>query len=84
MNVSTVEPPNNGHSGDWPLVHCREFVPISKVICYNQLGALGSLSILRRLSASQSVHYRRFHCIYMYFNCMLYMNNHVYRNTFQI
>ena len=30
------------------------------LVCYNQLGA-SSLSVLRRLSASQSVHYRRFH-----------------------
>ena len=28
----TVEPPNNGHSGDRPLVHCREVVPISEVM----------------------------------------------------
>ena len=28
---NTVEPPNNGHSGDRPLVHCREVVPISEV-----------------------------------------------------
>ena len=27
----TVEPLNNGHSGDRPLVHCREVVPISEV-----------------------------------------------------
>ena len=27
----TAEPPNNGHSGDRPLVHCREVVPISKI-----------------------------------------------------
>ena len=27
----TVEPPNNGHSGDRSLVHCREVVPISEV-----------------------------------------------------
>ena len=26
----TVDPPNNGHSGDRPLVHCREVVPISE------------------------------------------------------
>ena len=26
-----MEPPNNGHSGDRPLVHCREVVPISEV-----------------------------------------------------
>ena len=26
----TVEPLNNGHSGDRPLVHCREVVPISE------------------------------------------------------
>ena len=29
---NTVEPPNNGHSGDRPLVHCREVVPISEVM----------------------------------------------------
>ena len=27
----TVEPLNNGHSGDRPLVRCREVVPISEV-----------------------------------------------------
>ena len=27
-----VEPLNNGHSGDRPLVHCREVVPISEVM----------------------------------------------------
>ena len=27
-----MEPPNNGHSGDRPLVHCREVVPISEVM----------------------------------------------------
>ena len=27
----TVEPLNNGHSGDRPLVHYREVVPISEV-----------------------------------------------------
>ena len=26
-----MEPPNNGHSGDRPLVYCREVVPISEV-----------------------------------------------------
>ena len=26
-----METPNNGHSGDRPLVHCREVVPISEV-----------------------------------------------------
>ena len=26
-----MEPLNNGHSGDRPLVHCREVVPISEV-----------------------------------------------------
>ena len=25
-----MDPPNNGHSGDRPLVHCREVVPISE------------------------------------------------------
>ena len=25
---------NNGHSGDRPLVHCREVVPISEVMPY--------------------------------------------------
>ena len=30
-------------------------------VCYDRLGA-GSLFVLRRLSASQSVHYQRFHC----------------------
>ena len=29
-SVYTVEPPNNEHSGDRPLVHCREVVPISE------------------------------------------------------
>ena len=44
----TVEPPNNGHSGDRPLVHCREVVPISEGT-YNQLGAsiLSVLPLLR-------------------------------------
>ena len=27
-----MEPLNNGHSGDRPLVHCREVVPISEVM----------------------------------------------------
>ena len=30
--ASTVEPPNNGHSGDRPLVNCRKVVPISEVM----------------------------------------------------
>ena len=30
----TVEPPNNGHSGDRPLVHCREVVPISEAVMH--------------------------------------------------
>ena len=30
-NCYTVEPLNNGHSGDRPLVHYREVVPISEV-----------------------------------------------------
>ena len=60
----------------WPLVFAGrevcplsgglEVVPISEVemyyACYDRLGA-GSLSVLRRLSASRSVHYRRLHCI---------------------
>ena len=29
--AGTVEPPNNGHSEDRSLVHCREVVPISEV-----------------------------------------------------
>ena len=29
---NTVEPPNNGHIGDRPLVHCREVVPILEVM----------------------------------------------------
>ena len=63
-----IMPLNNGHSGDKPLVHCREVVPISEstggiymCVCYNRLGA-SSMSVLRRLFASQSVHYLRFHC----------------------
>ena len=33
-----MEPPNNGHSGDRPVVHCREVVPISEVMpCMLQL-----------------------------------------------
>ena len=31
-NYDTVELPNNGHSGDRPLVHCREVVPNSEVM----------------------------------------------------
>ena len=34
-------------------------------VYYDRLGA-GSLSVLRRLSASRSVRYRRFHCIYFF------------------
>ena len=30
MDCYRVELPNNGHSGDRPLVHCREVVPISE------------------------------------------------------
>lgn len=30
--VNTMEPLNNGHEGDRPLVCCREVVPISEVI----------------------------------------------------
>ena len=29
---TTVEPLNNGHSGDRPLVHCRAVIPISEVM----------------------------------------------------
>ena len=30
FSMYTVEPQNNGHSGDSPLVHCREVVLISE------------------------------------------------------
>ena len=30
--IILVEPLNNGHSGDRPLVHCREVVPILEVM----------------------------------------------------
>ena len=36
-SVYTVEPPNNEHSGDRPLIHCREVVPISEgTVCMIQ------------------------------------------------
>ena len=34
---NTVEPPNNGHSGDEHFVHCSEVVPSSEVEMYGQL-----------------------------------------------
>ena len=47
-----IMPLNNGPSGDKPLVHCREVVPISEstgciymCVCYNRLGA-SSMSVL--------------------------------------
>ena len=33
VNVTTVEPPNNGHVGDECFVHCSEVVPSSEVTC---------------------------------------------------
>ena len=52
--IYTVEPLNNGHSGDEHFVHCSE------VEMYEQLMAgASSLSIVGRLSS-----YRRFYCNY--------------------
>ena len=39
--VYTVEPPNNGHSGDEHFVHCLEVVPSPEVEMYGQLMAGG-------------------------------------------
>ena len=37
VNVTTVEPPNNGHIGDECFVHCSEAVPSSEVTCIRLL-----------------------------------------------
>ena len=37
VNVTTVEPPNNGHVGDECFVHCSEAVPSSEVTCIRLL-----------------------------------------------
>ena len=34
-DLYTVKPLNNGHSGDRPLVHCREVVPVLDVMPYS-------------------------------------------------
>ena len=38
---NTVEPLNNGHSGDERFVHCSEVVPLSEVEMHGQLMAGG-------------------------------------------
>ena len=62
QEMSTVEPPNNGHVGDEHFVHSSEVVPSSE---YGHVYRQGenSLSTVGRLSTLQSVHYQRFHCI---------------------
>ena len=62
-----MEPPNNGQVGDERFVHCSEVVPSSEVEMYGQYIGRGvnSLSIVGRLSTLQSVHYQRFHCIWL-------------------
>ena len=37
VNVTTVEPLNNGHVGDECFVHCSEVVPSSEVTCIQLL-----------------------------------------------
>ena len=58
VNVTTVEPPNNGHARDECFVHCSGAVSSSEVTCIRLLAGGTQLSILGRLSTLRSVHYR--------------------------
>ena len=66
MYLYTVEPLNNGHSGDRPLVHCREVVPISEGTECMLQSVRGKQFVRSTEVASQSVNYWRFHCTSFY------------------
>ena len=59
-----MELPNNGQVGDERFVHCSEVVPSSEVASNRQ--GVNSLSVVGRLYTLQGVHYRRFHCTWLY------------------
>ena len=65
---NTVEPPNKGHFGANSFVPCREVGPISEVKYISMVPQ--QVSFVERLSLSQRVPYRRFHCIaILYYLC---------------
>ena len=78
IHLNSVKPLNNGHSGDRPLVHCREVVPISEVTeC--MLQSVGGKQFVR---STEAVHYLRVLSEVPYYCSQIQSNTYV-RNSMQ-